>query len=71
MVEQSRQLKPIGRAGVIGACVFVLVLIAGMEVQTHREEKPASDPQSLPISPRTAEGRLAAIQLGRPLRWQN
>jgi len=69
VAEQSQKLKPVDRLSVIGACLFVLVLIVGMEVQQHREEARASNPRNDPVSSHIPEARLAAIQLGRvPLR---
>lgn len=65
MVVQPQRVKPVGRTSVIGACLFVVVLVVGMEVQKHREEARAPNPPSLPVSSRTPEARLAAIQLGR------
>ena len=65
VVEQSQKLKPVDRVSVIGACLFVLVLIVGMEVQKHREQARAPNPRNYPISPQLPEARLAAIQLGR------
>jgi hypothetical protein len=65
MVEHSQKLKPVGRVSVIGACLFALLLIVGMEVQKHREETRAPIPPSYPISPQLPEARLAAIQLGQ------
>ena len=64
MVEQSQKLKPVGRAGVVGACLFALLLIVGMEFQQHRGDARAPSPPSDSISPKLPEVRLAAIQLG-------
>ena len=52
------------RARLIGACVIVLVLVVGLEVQKHREHSPARDARNPAISPHSPEFQLAAIQLG-------
>ena len=69
MVAQPQKLKPVGRTSVVGACLFVLVLIAGMEIQQHREE--ARNPQLAPVSSQIPEARLAAIQLDRAVTRNN
>ena len=62
-----QELKPTGRAGLVAACLFAVLITVGAQVQRHREgQRPV--PPSLPISPHSPEARLAAIQLGhRPL----
>jgi len=65
VVEQSQKLKPVDRVSVIGASLFVVLLIVGMEVQKHREDSRASNLRNEPVSLRLPEARLAAIQLGR------
>ena len=52
-------------------CLFASLLVAGYEIQRHREEPPTPDPRSFPISPGSPEARLASIQLGRRIRWKN
>jgi hypothetical protein len=68
--SQPARPKPVGRATLVAACLFVVALVAGMKVQQHREARPAPDPASFPIPARSPEAQLAAIQLGRPQLWR-
>ncbi len=49
------------RAHLIGACVLAVLLLAGFEIQTHRED---GAPRRAVISLQSPEAPLAAIQLG-------
>ena len=51
--------------------VFAALLFVGYHVQRYREKPPTPDPRTFPISPRSPEARLAAIQLGRRIRWKD
>lgn len=70
MDERLQTPKPVSRVTVAGVCVCVAALVAGMEVQKQREERPAPDPTSFPVPAASPEARLAAIQLGRPQLWR-
>jgi hypothetical protein len=48
----------------VGACAIALLLVAGLEIQKHREGPPAPDPHHLAIAPSSPEFRLMEIQLG-------
>ncbi len=65
MIESVQNAKPVCRAHLVGACVLVILLIVGFEVQKHREGRPALDAESAAISLESPEAHLAAIQLGR------
>jgi hypothetical protein len=67
----GQRLKPVGRVSAVGVCLFVVLLVAGYEIQQHREEPPTPDPRSFPVSPQSPEARLAAIQLGYLPRWKD
>lgn len=57
------------RVRLVGTCVFALVLIAGLEIQKHREGPRTPDPHKLMISTHSPEFQLLEIQLGhRPSR---
>jgi hypothetical protein len=62
-VVQSRQkAKPVGRVHLVVVCLVVILLVAGFEVQKHREGSTAADAETAAISVKSPEGRLAAIQ---------
>jgi hypothetical protein len=62
-VVQSRQkAKPVGRVHLVGVCLVVILLVAGFEVQKHREGTPAADATTASISVKSPEARLAALQ---------
>jgi hypothetical protein len=63
VVEPRHTPKPAGRASLVGACAFAILLTAGYEVEKHRDARPADDLSTAVVSIRTPEAQLAAIQL--------
>jgi len=55
----SHEAKPVRRATLIGACVFILLLVVGMEV---RGDNGRARPAEQPISAQSPEARLAALE---------
>ena len=71
MVAWWQKLRLADRARVVAACFLAVLITVGYQVQQHREERPAPDPRSFPVSPHSPEARLAAIELGRRPLWRN
>lgn len=66
MAEWRQNVKPVGRAHVIGVILVAVLLFAGYQVQKHREGTPPQrrDADVVVFSPTSPETRLAALQLG-------
>src|SRR5262245_28832829 len=59
MAHEHPQPKPVRRATLIGVCLFVLVLVVGMEVRGNAGTARPPEPT---ISPRSPEARLAGLE---------